>query len=431
MPGTSSTATARTALGFIWSIFNEPDLGGIFWRASFEDLQTYYDYTADAILRAFEDRGYDSSKAFVGGLELGAIFGTSFPELRDFLVHCSPSAHADGVLPRNAAVADHRLDGKRSRRVEALCREHAGKGSPCDFISIHSYNRSETMAAKLARAKEIALEVDPIFYKGLAVDSHEACPDWMPPPDEAAGDAYRGDGYFPTWCLNVVHRQLARAAADPRFAYGQTILTVWPPPDNFAGLNAVTRIIHYRDDDGRTERSVTVPMPIFHVLGLLSDMGGPTSSGQPYWVLPERVAGSHVAGGFTSRDEQGVVRALLYTHAARDTQSRSDASFDIMLDVDGLAWPGPASVSECRFDRDHNSPYPLIPKLAGAVRGAATSFAHAVYTKTEAEQVRRACQCRSIVSPHARDPDGHLRLKVNVSGNGCSFLVIAPDHGVK
>ncbi len=127
-------------------------------------------------------------------------------------------------------MADRRLDGKRSRRVEDLCRAHDGKGSPCDFISIHSYNRSEMMAAKLIRAKEMALEIDPDYYRDLWVNSHESCPDWMPPPDEAAADSYLGNGYFPTWCADVVHRQLLQAADDPRYAYGETILTVWPPP---------------------------------------------------------------------------------------------------------------------------------------------------------------------------------------------------------
>ena len=75
--------------------------------------------------------------------------------------------------------------------------EHAGKGSPCDFISIHSYNQAELMAAKLIRAKEMALEIDPDYYRALWVNSHEACPDWMPPPDEAAADSYLGNGYFP------------------------------------------------------------------------------------------------------------------------------------------------------------------------------------------------------------------------------------------
>ena len=97
-------------------------------------------------------------------------------KLTEFLAHCSPRATAKGALPLNAAVADPRLAGKRSRRVERLCGTHSGKGSPCDFVSIHSYNRAEIMAAKMIRAKETALEIDPEYYRGLWVNSHEFVP---------------------------------------------------------------------------------------------------------------------------------------------------------------------------------------------------------------------------------------------------------------
>jgi hypothetical protein len=475
------------ALGFTWSVFNEPDLGPLFWRADWNELQKFYDFTTDAILRAFEDRGYDSTKVFIGGLELGGIFGTNL-KLREFLAHCSPRARAEGAIPFNAAVADRQLIGKRSRRVEALCRDHGGKGSPCDFVSIHSYNRSTLMAAKLIRAKEVALEIDPDYYQALWVNSHESCPDWMPPPDEAAADAYLGNGYFPSWCLDVVHRQLLQAARDPRYAYGETILTVWPPPANFAGLNAITRVIHCDDDgDGKTDRTVTIPMPIFHTLGLLSDLG------DRYWVLPERVAHGNVIGGFASRDDQGVVRILLYAHHAQDTQSRSEASFDVTLDLTGLGWPGPAAqVEEYRFDRDHNSPFrlirtlrdrpaaggppdparlaevtkaleggdpaaqraaletlrklnpatrqsaaPVIFKLAGQtkdqeVRDAAMGIIRGAlgpvaYPRAVVEEVREKSKLRATgASSCPLQANGRLKFTVRLASNGCNFLVILP-----
>jgi hypothetical protein len=408
----------KDSLGFTWSIFNEPDLWIIFWHASWDDLQNYYDYTTDAILRAFEDRGYDSNKVFIGGLELGAIFGTNL-KLSEFLAHCSPTAQAPGALPLNAAVADHRLDGKRSRRVEALCRAHGGKGAPCDFVSIHSYNRSAMMAAKLIRAKEIALQIDPDYYRNLWIDSHENCPDWMPPPDEAAGDVYLGDGYFPSWCADVVHRQLLKASEDPRFAFGETILTVWPPPDNFAALNAVTRVIHYRDANG-AERTATVPMPILHGLNLLSDLG------PAYWVLPERTIAGHTIGGFASRDAHGVLHALLYAHDPADTQSRSAASFDITLDLNGLNWTGPASLREYRFDRTHNSPYPLINQLLGTPRGTPHHLMPATYTQDQLAQIQAACQLQPADSSRTPDSAGHLRLTARLDANGCTFLRVAP-----
>ena len=92
---------------------------------------------------------------------------------------------------------------------------------------------------------------------------------------------------------------------------------------NFAGLNAVTRVLRCDDDgDGRSDREVTVPMPIFHALGMLSDLG------DRYWVLPDRAASGHVVSGFASRDDRGVVRVLLYAFDTRDTQSRSGATFE-------------------------------------------------------------------------------------------------------
>ncbi|NMD35935.1 MAG: hypothetical protein GYA73_08625, partial [Planctomycetes bacterium] len=56
--------------------------------------------------------------------------------------------------------------------------------------------------------KEIALAIDPEYYEKLWVCSHESCPDWMQPPDLSAADCYMGNGYFPSWCADVVWMQL-------------------------------------------------------------------------------------------------------------------------------------------------------------------------------------------------------------------------------
>ena len=407
------------ALTFPWSIFNEPDLVGLFWRGTEEELQAYYDYTSDAVLRAFEDRGYDSEKVRIGGLELGAIFGTNFVRLHEFLGHCSPRAQVPGAVPQNAAVADHRLDGQRSRRVETLCRAHRGKGAPFDFLSLHLYNQAPLAAAKLLQAKAVALAVDPEFYADLRVDSHEACPDWMPSADEAAGDVYLGDGYFPTWCADIVAALLGRASTDPRYAYGETLLTVWPPPDGLAPLNAVTRVIHYRAPGDPGERTVTLPMPIFHVLGLLSDFG------PRYWVWPPRVVGSHRVGGFASRDERGVLRVLLYTHDPQDTQSRSAAAFRVTLEIAGWA-PQPLRVREYRFDKRHNSCY----ALARALRHRTTTAAEAPrgpYTGAVLAELEQAAACHPTrETTGAADGAGRLRWSGRVAGNGLNVVVFEP-----
>lgn len=472
----------KDALTFVWSIFNEPDLGPLFWRSDWNELQTYYDYTVDAILRAFEDRGYDSNQVFIGGLELGGIFGVHL-KLKEFLAHCSPTAQAEGALPRNMAVADTRLDGKRSRRVEELARAHGGKGTPCDFVSIHSYNQSELMAAKLIRAKEMALEIDPDYYVKLWVNSHESCPDWAPPPDTAAADSYLGNGYFPTWCADVSRRLLQRAAADPRYGFGETILTTWPPNQNFTGANAFTRVIQCDDDgDGKPDRRVTVPMPIFHALSLLSDLH------DRFWVVPEQTVGGNVVSGFAARDGR-TVRVLLYAQNAHDTQARSEASFAVALDLKGMQEKG-LTVREYRFDKDHNSYFRLArtlrdrsepgqaskevqaateklggtdrdaqrqavqtlaaagsaatsavpallqlsesssdPALASAAREAIgkIAFAARAYPRKEVEQVQDQARLRetkkSSVQP---DASGRFQLKVSIASNGLNFLVIQP-----
>ncbi|MGC8642945.1 MAG: GH39 family glycosyl hydrolase, partial [Isosphaeraceae bacterium] len=472
------------ALSFTWSVFNEPDLGPLFWRADWDELQRFYDYAVDGILRAFEERGYDSDRVFVGGLELGGIFGTNL-RLGEFLAHCSPRTEAKGALPKNAAFADQRLNGRRSRRVETLCRAHGGKGTPCDFISIHSYNRSEMMAAKLAKAKEEALRIDPDFYRGLSVNSHESCPDWMPPSDLAAADSYLGNGYFPTWCVDVCARQLRQATRDPRYASGETILTVWPPVTNFTGLNAVTRVLHHEPERPGGPTTTTVPAPVFHVLTLLSDVG------DRFWSLPARQIGGHVVSGLAARDDQ-TVRVVLYSHNPEDTQSRSDTSFDVSLDLDGLGLSGPVRVEEVRFDRDHNtyfqrgrilrdrggvtvkaeaarvdplvkaledrdpaaqrqalvtlgqigpaaqSALPAVLRLARAatddrVRDAAQAavrsiFAPPSYTWAEIEEIRKLAECRPTGTTRCTPTrSGRLRITARIAGNGVDFLTIKPE----
>ncbi len=421
------------SLTFTWSIFNEPDLGVAFWRTDWNELQRFYDYTTDAILRAFEDRGYDSKKVFIGGLELGGIFGINL-RLEDFLAHCSPRpSKTKGALPLNAAFADPRLDGLRSKRVEELCRAHQGKGSPCDFISVHTYNNSEIAAAKMIHTKAVALSIDPVYYKNLWANSHESCPNWAPPPDEAAGDSYMGNGYFPSWCADVIGRQLRQAAADPRYAFGETILTTWGPIGGLGGLDSVTRYINCDDHgNGHKDRTVTLPMQVFNVLNLISDMG------DRYWALSDQQVGGHVVSGFASRDEHGTVRIVLYAHDSLDTQSRSETSFTIALRCAHLGWSGPAQVQEYQFDREHNTYFSLSKALLK--EDARKRLEHpvkkgdvappTVYSRAQVEQLQKLAECRTTDTESATvGPDGGLEMQVPVAGNGLNILVIRARNG--
>ena len=77
----------------------------------------FYDYTVDEYLRAFEDAGSGSDRMKVGGPELRAVFPRGL-RLEENFVHYSPRAEGRCSYRPNAAYADKRLDGRRSKKVE-------------------------------------------------------------------------------------------------------------------------------------------------------------------------------------------------------------------------------------------------------------------------------------------------------------------------
>ena len=72
----------------------------------------------------------------------------------------------------------------------------------------------------------------------------------------------------------------------------------------------------------------------------------------------------HVVSGFASRSGD-TVRVLLYSHNALDPQCRSDADFLIRLRLDNLD-ASAITVTEYRFDKDHNSYFRLGRSLRDA-----------------------------------------------------------------
>lgn len=342
---------------FLWSVFNEPDLMSMFWRSqSWAEALRFYDYTVDAVLRAFEDHGYDSSEIRVGGLELAGAWPDHL-QLDEFLIHCSPNAEGTCSLRENAVYADDRMDGKRSQRLERLCETNAGRGSPCDFISIHSYTSAATAARKLTNAKRMALAVDPIFYERISICSFELMPDWLGPQDPAVEDSYLGNGFFTNWAADFVARLLAQAASDARYAYGESVLTIWPwNIPGFQGTTGFARTIHIDDnDDGYADRSRTMPTPILHFLKLLHGMG------PEFWPLPEQILEGHTVFGFGSRSNADI-RFLISAYNDKDLQSRSDREFLMNVEVQGLPWRTVA-ITQYRFDKIHNTSYEVLRNL--------------------------------------------------------------------
>jgi hypothetical protein len=406
-------------LDFVWSVFNEPDLRGFFWHSTWDELQKCYDYTVDGILRAFEDNGYDSNQVFVGGLELGAIAGTHLED-REFLIHCSPEAEGEGALPLNAAYADPRLDGKRSRRVEELCSKHNGRGSPCDFISVHCYETSKTMSAKLIQAKKDALEIDPDYYSDLWVCSHESCPGWRPSPgDPAWYDSYRGNGYFSTWAADVIRRLLQKANEDACYAYGETILTFWPWPDaGMNGLNACTTVVSMDiNEDGKPDKKVTVKKQIFNFIELLASMA------DDYLVLPEVDKAGYVVSGFATQTDKDI-RLLIYAHKEIDTQSSSDDTFDVTIKLDDLSCER-LIVRQYQMDKGHNSCFRLAREKLGTRVLFPLENRELVFTPQEVARIEKAAHLHETAPRmECGVQNGKLELMVELTGNGLNFLVL-------
>ena len=71
--------------------------------------------------------------------------------------------------------------------------------------------------------------------------------------------------------------------------------------------------------------------------------------------------GGYVVSGFASRGDSEL-RILLYSHHPLDTQSRSDATFEVSVNAADLDWER-VRVEAFRFDRDHNSYFRLACEL--------------------------------------------------------------------
>ena len=400
-------------LEFVWSIGNEPDLGALFWRTTWDEFQKFYDYTADGILRAFEDKGFDSSRVYIGGLEFGSAPTWGSTKCKVFLGHASPTAVYAGEISQNTAYADPTLNGKRSQRVTNLCAANAGKGTPLDFVSTHCYSGSVSAAADMKWVKDQALAIDPVYFANLAIHTHESCPNWAPPPDVAAVDSYLGNGYFPTWCADVTRRLLQQASADARYGFGESILTFWPWPNgNLGGWDDVTQVLNVdSDNNGTANYQVTLPLPTLNFLGLLNTMGS------NYWVLPEQVQHGHTVAGFASRPTADEVRILFYSHQGVDTQSRSDRAFVVPAAIGGLNWPQ-AHVQQYRFDKANNSFYAYAKQLGS----------RPLYTAAEVGQLTSLSQMRPTGTAVLAPSGGNFTVNAELLSNGANFLILTPQE---
>ncbi len=415
-----------TCFDFLWSVGNEPDLRPLFWSGTDEEFLAFYDVTVDAILRAFEERGLDSARVRVGGLELGALA----PEpalLHRFLAHCSPLDQGDAAIELNAAFAEPRLLGSRSRRVEALAAANGGRGSPCDFISLHQYKHAAAAVAQLARAQQIAMAIDAPFFKALRVDAFESDPEWNPGDDPALHDLFLGNGYWPTWAADWTRRIVELAEQEPSFRGHEALLTVFPSESNFSGVPVLASTVTSRAADGALHES-TIAKDIVGFLACTARLGtvltplrptgrrDPVDSADP----TDDATRAPITSGFCSvvGDE---ILVLLYGHDPLDLESRDarERPCRVTLRGSSLVADRAASLAVTELlaiDRDHGSPFRVVkPLLAAGPR--------AEFTDDELAQL--------LTPPSARlDPSGVVITRDAAHGNVTLELPV-PSNGLR
>jgi hypothetical protein len=392
----------KRTLEFYYSVCNEYDLPGHFWKDTQEELYRYYDYSIDAVLRAYEDNGLDSNKVKVGGLEIAAIWNLN--TLPEFLYHCSPKAEKKGVADQNFAYADASLDGKRSKRVEELCKANGGKGSPCDFISIHQYNKSSEVAKNLIKSKEIALEIDPDFYNNLYFNSFETCPGWFPLPDPAQRAIYKCNGYFSTWAADIIRRLIEKGAKDNRFTFCEMLITVWPFDYNFEGFTSVTGL--FKIEGTKPDRVITIKKDIFNFLEIMGKMSG------NYFAIDPVDKGGNIIGGFGSRNDDSL-QVVLYCHNMNDIETRQDRQFQIELSITDMPWKE-FSIEEFKVDKNHSSVYSDVIKLPKKE----------AYKEEEIVKMTEKDDLHLVRRSGGQATDGTFKIKLQVAVNGVTCVNI-------
>jgi len=402
---------------YYWHFFGEPDWGG--WKGNWTELQEFYDYGADAVSRAFEDKGWDSSLARVG-INLAGV--NYFAGVKDdaILAHCSPGD--DGVneeLVPNACYADSRLNGRRSQRVETLCSANGGTGSPLDFLAIEMYNPARPSADRLIDSMQTALDMDPDHFANLAMCSFAAAPAWSVQRDYAAKDSFLGNGFYASWCADIMRRRLWQAQEDPRFNRGDTILQGWPwPVGNFDGYAEVARnILVDSNGDGTQDYSVVVNNQICHFVNFISTMRNLTK------VHPDRQFDGYVTGAFyAAGDGTGDYRGVFYAHSQADFQSRSDRNFVFNISFTVSPWET-VRVTSYQLDKNHNTYY----DLAQVYRERPSNiFQPALYTPEEVAEVRERARLRVTkqeIIP--RDENGAVTTSVDVQANGVNLVILS------
>ncbi len=394
------------AADFLYSVGNENNFT-LFWTGTKNEFLAFYDYTVNAVLLAFEERGFDTAAVKVGGVEAAGLGGRAWTA--DVLWHASGAANkpAADIAEQNFVCADAAFATRTAARIRAQCDAWGGRGVPLDYVSLHEYETSAQGVQDLLEVRDDALAIDPLFFDALSVDSFESGPDWVPHTDPASRAIHIGDGYFPSWCADWSARLIERAWSDARYARHHAVLTVWPFDYDAQGIQSVTGLFHVDDDgDGTADRIATVRKDVFNLLEVQARM---TRDLVP---LPAQTRAGVRAGGWLSPGP-AAQRVLLYAHDGNDTGSEEAAPLTARVTLTGLPWRR-VTVNRWRFDRD-TGPYAAWRALPQK----------SLYRPAEIAALEAADDVVLDGAPvDAEAPGGVLTIDAPLLVNGVTFLEV-------
>jgi xylan 1,4-beta-xylosidase len=366
---------------WLWEVWNEPDIG--YWKGTPEEYFTLYDFTADAIVRAFPE-------ARVGGPHSTGPAGPKAAEfLRLFLEHC---AHGQNYVNGKPGSPLHYV-GFHAKGAPAWQSDHVQMGIARQLESIEQGFKIVSSFPEWRRTPIILGESDP---EGCAACSARSNPQ----------NSYRNGPSYASYTAEVLSNIFALADREHI---------------NFLG--AVTWAFEFEDQpyfEGLRELATNgVDKPVLNAFRMFGLLGGErvkaTSSGAipADEVLHSGVRGQPDINVISTRKEREV-EVLIWNYHDDDLPAATDS---IQLDVSGL--PVRASrglVEHFRVDSQHSNAFAAWKEM-----GSPSSPSAAQY-----EQLERAGQLQLLNSPAwITIKQGAVQLQFGLPRQGLSLIRIA------
>ncbi|HWA77046.1 MAG TPA: hypothetical protein VG937_32145 [Polyangiaceae bacterium] len=303
---------------WLWELWNEPDLG--YWRGSFEEYATLYDYTESALHEVLPS-------APLGG---PAVAGAGSLFLKQFLKHCATGANA--------------LTGNSGTRL--------------DLVSFHAKGGVTALADRIQldlgnqlRLHRVGFEAVAAFsqFKSTPIYITEADPDGCAacPVSSVPADAYRNSTAYGAYELSMMKHSLELGAELGVNLQG--VLTwafTFPGTPYFAGYRTLTT------------NGIQLPvMSAFQLLGRLAGTRVPLTSSAALAladVLEGGVRGQPEIDGIATRDGASIQALVWNYHDDIVTAAATPVHLSIKVPAD---FGARARVSHLRVDESHGDAY--------------------------------------------------------------------------